>query len=332
MSELTDGLRHHGQWLPWKTTTLNQATSLFTSNECVWVKARVLDAALKVNVSFDMCTHPAGFDRHLSKVIQERGCVECDDVAFVLKALADAASPKVPATLVDLGANIGMFSLPAAAAGNDVVSFEPMPSNIVRLLASGRRSGLMKRIHLVSLCVSDLPGARLCHLGLNPTNQGHLRHKISSSNGTSSTASGATAPAAADELADGHANGLLTSAAVRVDDVLPPQRRPFVLKVDLEGGECRAFRGMSRLLNESSRLAGALIEWDKSRACCPELITPPHGAFAIMHQRHGLCVHAGKSTTPLPSLEALCRTDFKLHSKQLNLRWRPCAKEPLSGT
>ena len=118
------------------------------------------------------------------------------------------------------------------------------------------------------------------------------------------------------------------SAAVRVDDVLPPQRLPFVLKVDLEGGECRAFRGMSRLLNESSRLAGALIEWDKSRACCPELIAPPLGAFALMRDRHGLCVHAGSSKAPITSLEALCRTDFKLHSKQLNLRWLPCAPPP----
>ena len=32
-------------------------------------------------------------------------------------------------------------------------------------------------------------------------------------------------------MSDGHSSGLLTSAAVRVDDVIPPQTRPLVLKV-----------------------------------------------------------------------------------------------------
>jgi hypothetical protein len=34
------------------------------------------------------------------------GCVECDDVSFVLRSLA-TASGRERATLVDLGANIG---------------------------------------------------------------------------------------------------------------------------------------------------------------------------------------------------------------------------------
>ena len=92
----------------------------------------------------------------------------------------------------------------------------------------------------------------------------------------------------------------------------------------MEGGECRAFRGMTRLLNESTKMLGALVEFDKSRACCEELIAPPSGAFQLMHRRHGLCVHAGHSATPMPSLEALCQMKVKVTSQQLNLRWRPC--------
>eukprot|EP00320_Phaeocystis_rex_P016368 CAMPEP_0119074502 /NCGR_PEP_ID=MMETSP1178-20130426/72154_1 /TAXON_ID=33656 /ORGANISM="unid sp, Strain CCMP2000" /LENGTH=40 /DNA_ID= /DNA_START= /DNA_END= /DNA_ORIENTATION= len=39
--------------------------------------------------------------------------------------------------------------------------------------------------------------------------------------------------------------------AVPIDTVLPPQDRPTFLKLDIEGGECAAMRGMRRVLNRS---------------------------------------------------------------------------------
>ena len=51
-------------------------------------------------------------DRHLSLLIQKSGCVECDDVAFMLERLKDAGGAAV---FLDVGANIGMYSLAAAA-------------------------------------------------------------------------------------------------------------------------------------------------------------------------------------------------------------------------
>ena len=166
---------------------------------------------------------------------------------------------------------------------NAVISFEPMPTNAMRLLASVRKNSFQARFHLVSVCVSDEPGTHLCQLGLNPSNQGHLRHQIgsssssslppslaaaeapsSSSSSFSSFSSGGGGSAPSTTLAGGAASGrqqeaargsalssgaggsnglsdeglfssgasLLTSAAVRVDDVLPPQTtRGIFLKV-----------------------------------------------------------------------------------------------------
>jgi hypothetical protein len=85
-----------------------------------------------------------------------------------------------------------------------------------------------------------------------------------------------------------------------------------------------AVRGMGRLLNQSTKLVGALVEWDKSTACCAELIAPS-GAFALMHQRHGLCAHAGTALHPFESLEAICQLKRKRDNVQLNLRWCPCS-------
>ena len=81
---------------------------------------------------------------------------------------------------------------------------------------------------------------------------------------------------------------------------------------------------MTRLLNESTRLVGALIEWDKSKACCQELITPGTGAFALMKQRHNLCPYGGKSVHPFPSLDALCAHNAKVASLRSTPRWRAC--------
>lgn len=259
----------------------------------------------------------------------------------VLQA-ARAASPRARAAplLLDVGANIGMYSLAAASVGAHVVAMEPMPSNAVRLLASARRNNWQSRLHLVTLCASEESG-RPCHLGLNPTNQGHLRHQVDEPAAAAAAASATQQQARAAELQrlsgastqDGVVSsdatgGLLTSASMRVDDVLRPQprSRPMFVKVDVEGHECRAFRGMRRLLNESGRVVGALVEFDKvKQGCCEELVSAPHGAFAILHERHRLCPYPGKNSRAPPlAMADLCLVDGRGVPKQLNVRWKVC--------
>ena len=118
----------------------------------------------------------------------------------------------------------------------------------------------------------------------------------------------------------------MTTMAVRVDDVLPPRLRPTFVKVDIEGSECAAFRGMRSLLNQSRSIIGALIEFDKSHACCLELIAPTSGAFWILHHRHGLCAYQAPIAKPVHGQPTPLHNLCGLHSgvKQLNLRWQPC--------
>ena len=102
-------------------------------------------------------------------------------------------------------------------------------------------------------------------------------------------------------------------------------RRPTFLKVDIEGDECKAFRGMTRLLNASAgTFVGALIEFDKIQ-CCEELVSP-NGAFWVLQQRHGLCAFVARvarpaQTTPTP-LASLC--SIRRNGRQINLRWQRC--------
>ena len=52
------------------------------------------------------CTDDSDFDKYVSKSIQNYGCHECDDVAFMLARLAQATSSVV----IDIGGSIGAES------------------------------------------------------------------------------------------------------------------------------------------------------------------------------------------------------------------------------
>lgn len=273
---------------------------------CVWAIARAGTA------TWTMCTYPKAVDRWISAAIQTTGCfaLECDDVLWMLGVMRRWPHSE----LLDLGGNIGFYSLAAAADGHSVVVFEPSPDNVVHLLASARANSF-RNVRVFSLCVSDTTGP--CELGGHRDNQGALLHSIGSSAGSFRS------------RPTGWRRGLVTTMAVRVDDVLPPRVLPTFLKMDIEGGECEAFRGMRHVLNESasSIFIGALIEFDKSRACCHELVDgAAGGAFWLLKTRHGLCPYLAYANQAAHKhatrLDQLC--EIRGGAKQLNLRWEPC--------
>ena len=299
---------------------------------CVWARARV------GTVHWDMCTYPPKVDRWVSAAVQRTGCwLECTDVEWMLGVLSRSRL----AQLVDVGGNIGFYTCAAAAAGHAVTVFEPSLDNGGHLLASVRRNG-WRHVRLFSLCVSDASAP--CELSGHRDNQGALQHSIGSESNRRpwrSTRDGqqqmrGTAvnrfAALGRSRPTGWRPGMVTTMAVRIDEVLPPSPRPLFLKVDIEGGECAAFRGMASFLNRSASIIGALVEFDKSRACCEELIAPPvpqvspAGAFWTLAVGHGLCAYLAPAAH-LPhvrptTLANLCK--LRGAAKQLNLRWEPC--------
>lgn len=215
-----------------------------------------------------------------------------------------------PSQLIDIGGNIGFYSLAAAAIGSEAVIFEPSPLNVLHMVSSLRRNGF-RGVRLNTLCVSDAPS--LCAIGTHGNNQGALRHNMRSYDPNIS-------PTSLIQLAASN------TMAVAVDNVLPPQHRNTFVKLDIEGGECAAFRGMRHLLNHSTNIVGVLVEFDKSFACCKELVSPSSGGFWMLEARHGLCAFQAPvarpvHTTPTP-LAALCK--IRPSGRQLNLRWERC--------
>jgi FkbM family methyltransferase len=123
--------------------------------------------------------------------------------------------------VLDLGAHVGSFSLAAAAVGCRVVAVEAAASNVDLLRASATRNGFAD-LHVIHAAVSDAPGTLdFCVRGP----WGHVATE------------GVDLPS-------------VPVAAVTVDELLAElgMGRPAFVKIDVEGSEIPAIRGMAGLL------------------------------------------------------------------------------------
>lgn len=132
--------------------------------------------------------------------------------------------------VVDIGANIGLFTLPAAArvgAAGRVVAVEPIPRNRTLLARSVQASGF-GQVRIVGAAASDRPGA--VELRTHPT-----------------TSNSARPAASGERLRDAAGAGLRVPAVV-LDEALGELDRLDLVKVDVAGMEPRALHGFERTL------------------------------------------------------------------------------------
>lgn len=138
--------------------------------------------------------------------------------------------------VLDLGANVGYFSLLAArqvGAGGRVFAFEPEPDNFALLEETARRNDLAQLVPVQRAC-SDEAGEVILHLA----DRGKGLHTMGD--------------------VGGEWEGIPIEA-VRVDQFLGDEEPFDFVKMDIEGAETRAFRGMEGLLARRSRV-GLLAE------------------------------------------------------------------------
>lgn len=167
---------------------------------------------------------PAGDDGDVSQDFA-RGAHPYTSAADVLLELLTPG-----ATVLDLGAHVGSFSLLAAALGCQSIAVEASPINVRWLLLNLTRNGFERRVRVVSAAVGDQPGT----VEFVPSREYGMV-----------------------------ANPLLTPGSIRVDSLstieilqvtvdellrdLDVERVDFV-KMDVEGSEVAAVRGMRNVL------------------------------------------------------------------------------------
>ena len=133
---------------------------------CRWGEAHVGQHA------WPMCLHDPSIDNHVSPTIARTGCWECPTVQDMLAMLRAHRN----ASLLDIGANIGYYSLAAAASGAAarVNAFEASPRNVLMLQQSVSRSRLEGVVTVHAMALGAAPG--LLRLGVSKKNQGGLHH------------------------------------------------------------------------------------------------------------------------------------------------------------
>jgi FkbM family methyltransferase len=130
----------------------------------------------------------------------------------------------------DVGANVGMFTIPlarAVGAGGSVVAVEPSPDNVERLEENIRFNGLAN-VQVEPVAVVERAGAVCLHLGSDPAF--HSTTDV-------------------DDYRD--ADSSIVVQGKTLDELWQSRGEPDVsfVKVDTEGGELSVLRGASKLLS-----------------------------------------------------------------------------------
>lgn len=135
---------------------------------------------------------------------------------------------------VDIGANVGYFSLLAKAMNRDchVFSIEPLPLNTTKLIRN-RDLNHFEKMEIIDVCISDRPG--LTEFIIPPGDErgwGRIAYK---------------------PMFDGHR---IQRNVETLDRLLTPMKLEFVdvIKIDIEGFEFKALLGMKEILKKHQPL------------------------------------------------------------------------------
>jgi len=249
------------------------AARLNPFSNTTWVRHRPSGLRLKVNVR----------DAVGRQILRYQG-YETDLTEWLLGQL-QAAGPS--ATFVDIGANLGWYSLRAAYLDNvsTVVSLEPELGNQQLLRTNIQRNGLGHKIHAIACAAGAAPGLATLH-HYKASNEG--RHSLAVDHGMGG---GWVCVEALD---------MLLERLSLADEAIA------AIKIDVEGFEPEVLRGATQALQRAGVL---LIELS------PELMQGGSGDVALMIDAiaaAGFRPKVWDGTGRVPTLDVLRNADSQI--------------------
>jgi len=177
----------------------------------------------------------------------------------------------------DVGANIGYVSLLLAKAVGDrgtVYAFEALPENLNRLRENIQLNRLSNRVKVIASAVVDFSQP--------------VRFLVGPS-GSMGKVSGSAGRLESKQIA-------IDVPGVALDDFVYRDGNPVpqVIKMDIEGGEVLALRGMARLLKQAHPLVflelhgpdAARVAWDTLNACGYRICLMKRGLSPVLSLNH----------------------------------------------
>lgn len=213
-----------------------------------------MPAATSGVAHWEMCIHPPKQDIYLSKLLKQGTAFDPQVQEAIARITAMHANrsvnsasptpsqPRKPC-FVDVGGNIGTFSLYAAALGYRTFTFEPLPRNYQRLLASREQNQFLD-MKVYSAAASD--SVSTVDLYMWDGNFGSV-----------------FIPTGDDDprLARNEVTYVGSSVTLPLSKLLRPDKFPFIqlMKMDCEGHEERVLRGALSLF-DSHRVGTLVVE------------------------------------------------------------------------
>jgi FkbM family methyltransferase len=197
----------------------------------------------KIFVQTTLCIHPVDKDIWVSQNIWTNGYWEPNILGKFLSA-CDICSECL---VLDIGANIGQYSLFAARLGRDVVAVEPFHDNILRIHKAARAQNIQNKITLIKNGLSD-----------NRNKKMRLSQDMYNIGGQSLS------------NVDNSINDKYSVETILFDDMIDyfPKKSngqlysKVIIKMDIEGFELRAFESSNEFFR-THEIFAIFIEWDK---------------------------------------------------------------------
>lgn len=195
-------------------------------------------------------------DRTIARSVYTSGDWDPLMVGTLFDALDVYAQPYRGTTFVEIGANFGVYSLPAVAARGfgRAIAYEPDPAAFALLTRNIERNGLGQRVAAYNAALSAAPGELTLQLGTSNAGDNRIVRSAAAAN----VRVGSVRVAAYtfdDEVRRGN---------IHLDDL-------GLVLIDVQGHELEVLRGASTLLHERVPL---LIEYATAmtdRSACREL-------------------------------------------------------------
>ena len=197
--------------------------------------------SLSIKPNTAVCLHDNANDVHISGTLRRDGIWE----PHIVKEMQNILFQDPDMHLIDIGANIGIYSLVAANMGRQVIAVEPYIENIYRLQKAAQVAGVTEKITLLQNAVSN--NHAVIQLKMNRDNQGGI-----------SIDANLKKPCTKGECGP-------KVATITMDDLIKHAKfNKAIIKIDIEGHEHRAFQHISKLM-DTIYIPFIIMEWQKVR-------------------------------------------------------------------